>query len=118
MIYDRALCHCRLPSGNPLTGKLQPLGVYLYADMTVYHKRFWESVQAGTTVDRMAALTGHVPIDSGDYCVLEDDRVYRVEQAQFQFDEFMQPQTVLSLHRTDLRYQLPGEGVACDTAGV
>ena len=109
MIYDRALSHCVLPSGNPLTGKLRQVGVYLYADMTVYHKRYWESVQAGTSVDRIAALTGHMNIDSGDYCVLEDDRVYRVEQVQFQQDEFGLPQTVLSLHRTDLRYQLPGE---------
>lgn len=109
MIYDRALSHCILPSGNPLGGKLRQVGVYLYADMSVYHKRYWEAVQAGSSIERMAALTGHVPIDSGDYCVLEDDRVYRVEQVQLQQDQYNLPQTVLSLHRTDLRYQLPYE---------
>lgn len=108
MIYDRALIHCRLPGGNPLTEKLEKIQIYLYGDMTVFHKRYWESVQAGTSVDRMAALAGHVAIDSGDFCVLEDDRVYRIEQVQFQTDSMGLPQTVLSLHRTDRRYDLPG----------
>lgn len=115
MIYDRALSHCMLSSGNPLDGKLQLQGVYLYGEMKVYHERYWESVQAGTSVDKLVALPMYQPIDTNDYCRLEDDRVYRVEQAQFQQDEFGLPQTVLSLHRTDLRYDLPGEEVANDS---
>lgn len=106
MIYDKALIHCVLPDGTPLHGSLRSVSTYLYADMSVYHKRYWESVQAGTSVDRMVALATHVKINSGDYCVLEDDLVYRVEQVQFQYDKFELPQTVLSLHRTDARYEI------------
>ena len=106
MIYDRAMRHLVSPAGSLLQGKLEQQAVYLYADMTVYHKRYWESVQAGSSVDRMAALPMHVCIDSGDYVQLEDDRVYRVEQVQLQTDEFGLSQTVLSLHRTDLRYEI------------
>lgn len=115
MIYDRALTHLVLPSGTPLQGKLQQVRVYLYADMTVYHKRYWESVQAGSSVDRMAAIPGEQKIDSGDYCRLEDDLIYRVEQVQFDTDKYGLPRTVLSLHRTDLRYQV-GAGEIDDDA--
>lgn len=106
MIYDRAMLHCVLPDGTPLQGALLPVTTYLYSDMNVYHKRYWESVQAGTSVDRMAAVATHAEINSGDYCVLEDDFVYRVEQVQFQYDQHGLPQTVLSLHRMDARYEI------------
>lgn len=108
MIYDKALVHMTLPAGTPLQAALQKQRIYFYADMTVYSKRFWDSVQAGSSVDRMAALPMHLSIDAGDYCQLEDDRIYRIEQVQHDADGDGLPRTVLSLHRTDMRYDYAG----------
>lgn len=115
MIYDRPLTLCTLPEGTPLHSKLVPGEVCFYSPREVYHKRFWEAVQAGSTVDRMVELPLHRKVEAGDYALLESGVVYRIEQAQFSYDsESGLPITVLSLRRTDGRLQVaaPDEGGA------
>ena len=109
MIYDRALKVYKLTDGTPLGGNLTPLSIHLYAPREVYYKRYWESVQAGSQIDTMVEVPGPTEIISGQYCVLEDDHVYRIEQAQHGLDADNLPVTVLSLHRMDARYQIARE---------
>lgn len=115
MIYDRPLTVCKLPAGTPLQSRLLPGEVCFYAPREVFHKRFWEAVQAGAQIDRMVEMPLHRDVEAGDYALLENGVVYRVEQAQFSADaETGLPITVLSLSRTDGRFQIaaPNEGGA------
>lgn len=115
MIYDRPLTLCTLPAGTPIQSRLIPGEVCFYSPREVFHKRFWESVQAGSQIDRMVEIPLHRQVEAGDYALLESGVVYRVEQAQFSADsETGLPITVLSLRRTDGRLQVaaPDEGGA------
>lgn len=109
MIYDHALKVCTLDAGTPMQGGLTPVSIHLYAPREVYYKRYWESVQAGAQIDTMVELPGPTEIVSGQYCILEDDRVYRIEQAQYGMDADGLPITVLSLRRMDERYEIARE---------
>ena len=104
MIYDRALKICELTDGTPLSGELTPVSLHLYAQLEVFYKRYWEAIIAGTQIDTMVQIPGPTEIVAGQYCILEDNRVYKIEQAQHGLDGDNLPITVLSLHRSDLRY--------------
>ena len=53
MIYDIPITILKLPNdiGTPLQGKLQPTFTAFCGEKEVYHRRFWESVQAGSRID-------------------------------------------------------------------
>ena len=58
MIYDLPITICTTPAGfgAPFQGRLTVKAAYLCAEQTVFHRRSWESVQAGTRVDRMVQI--------------------------------------------------------------
>ena len=72
MIYDRPLTVCKLPAGTPLQSRLLPGEVCFYAPREVFHKRFWEAVQAGAQIDRMVEMPLHRDVEAGDYALLEN----------------------------------------------
>ena len=65
MIYDLELRLYRLEGGTPITGSLKKVDDYFYGEMEVYHKRYWEAVQAGDTIDTMAEIPEHL-VDKED----------------------------------------------------
>lgn len=109
MIYDRPIQILKLPDdvGTPLQGKLQPVFTAFCGELTVYHKRFWESVQAGSRIDCMVEIPLRRKVDAGMYARYEG-HVYSVEQAQFEKDENLLPITILSLKRAEVQYDIAG----------
>lgn len=92
--------------GTPLQGKLQPVFSAFCGEMTVFHSRFWEAVQAGSRIDVMVELPLHRKnADAGMYARYEG-HIYRIEQAQYQKDENQLPVTVLSLKRSEDQYDV------------
>ena len=107
MIYDKELTVCVPPAGfgAPFQGKLVCASRHLCGETTVYHRRYWEAVQAGTRVDRMVRLPLHRDIQATMYA-LYDGRLYRIEEAQQTTDEWGLPVTNLSLRRLEGNYDL------------
>lgn len=106
MIYERELNIYSLPDGTPLQRKLQHVSRHLYAEMEVYHARYWESVQANSRIDMMVAVPDGREITATQYCVPEDSHVYRIEQAQHGKDKDGLPMTTLSLRRMEGNYDI------------
>lgn len=109
MIYDTEIVIAKLPDnvGTPLQGKLQAVFMAFCGEKEVYHRRFWESVQAGSRIDIMVELPLHRSIDAGMFAKYKD-HVYSVEQAQFGKDEYLLPITTLSLKRAEGQYDIEG----------
>ena len=107
MIYDIPIRILALPdtAGTPIQGKLQPVLGAFCAERTVYHARYWESVQAGSRIDLMVELPLRRAIDAGMFALLRG-HVYSIEQAQFEHDSDGLPVTVLSLKRSEAQYDL------------
>lgn len=108
MIYSIPIEILKLPDdvGTPLQGKLQPVLFAFCGEMTVFHSRFWEAVQAGSRIDVMVELPLHRKnADAGMYARYEG-HIYRIEQAQYQKDENQLPVTVLSLKRSEDQYDV------------
>ena len=108
MIYDRLLTVCDPPEGwgAPFHGRLYPLSDHMYAELTVFHRRYWEAAQAGSRVDRMVQVPFGEDILATSYAVLPDGHLYRIEEAQHTTDEDGLPVTNLSLRRMEARYDL------------
>lgn len=49
--------------------------------MTVYHARYWESVQAGSRIDTMVELPLRRSVDAGMFALYRS-HIYSVEQVQ------------------------------------
>lgn len=109
MIYDTQITILKLPDdvGTPLQGKLQATFTAFCGEKEVYHRRFWESVQAGSRIDRMIELPLHRHVDAGMFALYKK-HVYSIEQAQFGKDENLLPVTVLSLKRSEDQYDIAG----------
>lgn len=108
MIYDKQIEILKLPDnvGTPLQGKLQPVFSAFCGEMTVFHSRFWEAVQAGSRIDVMVQLPLHRKnADAGMFARYEG-HIYSIEQAQYQKDESQLPVTVLSLKRSEDQYDV------------
>ena len=108
MIYDKPIQVLKLPDdvGTPIQGKLQPVFTAFCGEMTVFHNRFWEAVQAGSRIDVMVELPLHrKSADAGCYAKY-DGHIYSIEQAQYQKDENQLPVTVLSLKRSEEQYDI------------
>lgn len=108
MIYDKLLIVCDPPEGfgAPFHGKLLPRSRHWYADLTVFHRRFWEAAQAGTKVHRMVQIPFGQEIMATSYAILGDRRLYRIEEAQPTTDEDGLPVTNLTLSRMEKNYEL------------
>lgn len=108
MIYCKPIEILKLPDdvGTPLQGKLEPVFTAFCGEMTVYHNRFWEAVQAGSRIDAMVELPLHRNrVDAGMFARY-DGHIYSVEQTQYQKDENQHPVTVLSLKRSEEQYDI------------
>ena len=107
MIYDTEIIILKLPHnvGTPLQGKLQPAFVAFCGEKEVYHRRFWESVQAGSRIDLMVELPLHRNVDAGMFAKYKG-HVYSIEQAQFGKDSNLLPITTLSLKRSEVQYDI------------
>ena len=110
MIYDKSIQILKLPDniGTPIQGKLLPVFTAFCGEMTVFHKRFWEAVQAGSRIDVMVELPLHRKNADAGMFVKYDGHIYSIEQAQYQKDENQLPVTVLSLKRTEEQYDIAG----------
>lgn len=107
--FNRALTLCRLTGSSSLiNGSLEKLRIILYRREEVFHRRYWEAVQAGSRIDAIAAIR-RLPGDdicAHQYVILEDDHVYRIEQAQEAEDEEGVPIWRLSLRREANNYDI------------
>lgn len=108
MIYDRLVIVSRLDTAStPLHRRLVEVSRHLGAYRTVYHRTYFQAVQAGESIDRMVQLPmPETPPDATMYAVLEDGHAYRIAEAQLAEDEDGLPVVVLSLHREEARYDL------------
>lgn len=109
MIYDIPITIAKLPDdvGTPLQGKLQRLFGAFCGEKEVYHRRYWESVQAGSRVDLLVELPLHRKADAGMYAQYKS-HTYSIEQAQFGHDSNGLPITTLSLKRMEGVYDIEG----------
>lgn len=106
MIYDRYLTVYDFAGGAPAGGKLTVNSAHFYAEQEVYHRRYWESVQAGSRIDRMVRVPFGDDLTATQYAIPEDGHVYRIEQAQHALDGDGLPVTTLSLRRMEGNYDI------------
>lgn len=109
MIYDTPIDVLKLPDnvGTPVQGKLERQFTAFCGELEVYHRRFWESVQAGSRIDTMVELPFHRNADAGMYARYKS-HIYSIEQAQYKSDENGLPVTWLSLKREEAQYDIAG----------
>ena len=108
MIYGKPVSILKLPDdvGIPLQGKLDPVFDAWCGEMTVFHNRFWEAVQAGSRIDVMVEIPLHRrDVDAGCFAKYEG-HVYSIEQVQYQTDKDGLPVTVLSMKRAEVQYDI------------
>ena len=110
MIYDKPIRILKLPNttGTPIQGKLDPVFTAFCGEMTVFHSRFWEAVQAGSRIDIMVELPLHRKNVEAEMYAKYEGHIYRIEQVQFQKDENQLPVTVLSMKREGANYDIAG----------
>lgn len=110
MIYDKLIEILKLPDdvGTPIQGKLLLVFTAFCGEMTVFHSRFWESVQAGSRIDVMVELPLHRKNVQAAMYAKYEDQIHRIEQVQFQTDDNQLPVTVLSMKREAKRYDIAG----------
>lgn len=109
MIYDQDVSIYILDGPTPLNGTPTLYGEYYGAEQEVFHKRYWEAVQAGYTITNMVQIPGHIEPEGDIYVKLGGERWYRVEQLQRSYDDNGLPVTVLSLSRSDRRFDILGK---------
>lgn len=108
MIYDRVVEVFELDTASsPLQRRLVLHSAHYYGRKTVYHKTYFEALQAGESVNRMIQIPApENPPTATMYAVPDDGHVYRIIEVQPTEDEDGLPVVVLSLHREEARYDL------------
>lgn len=108
MIYDKPIDVLKLPDGvgTPIQGNLEPVFSAWCGEMTVFHARFWEAVQAGSRIDAMVEIPLHRKEADAGFFARYEDHIYSIEQSQFQKDSDGLPVTVLSLKRLEKQYDI------------
>lgn len=107
-MYETLIQILKLPDGvgTPIQGTLVPVFCAYCRELTVFHSRFWEAIQAGSRIDLMAELPLHrKTVDAGMFAKCAG-HIYSVEQVQFQKDSNQLPVTVLSLKRSEEQYDI------------
>ena len=104
-IYDTPITVMKLPDNVGSIIQAEPVPVFdaYCGELTVYHTRFWESVQAGSRIETMVELPLHRDVRAGMYAKFKG-HLYVVSQAQFDEDELQLPVTVLSLSNPENAY--------------
>ena len=107
MIYDEPITVAKLPDnvGSILQAPPEPVFSAYCGELEVYHRRYWESVQAGSRIERLVELPFHRECDAGMYAKYRD-HLYSIEQAQFGKDKDGLPITTLSLKREEVPYDI------------
>lgn len=105
VIYDTPISVMKLPGnvGTPTQGKLLKIFDAYCGEKSVFHTRYWESVQSGHRVDCLVELPLHRDVCANMYAKYKG-HVYSIQQAQFEKDENGLPVTVLSLERAGAQY--------------
>lgn len=98
MTHDYLLLRYELTAGTPLQGTMTLRGSHYYGPLTVGHRRFWESVQNATRIDKAVEIPGDSAVSAGQY-VLCEGSYWRIEEAQHTFDDDGLPVVRLSLRR-------------------
>lgn len=101
MIYDKPVDIFALPPDEavPTQLNLSRVSSHWCAELTVYHSRYWESVQAGSSVDRLIEIPERLDgVDASMYALLFD-KLYSIEQVQYGTDGNALDITQLSLKR-------------------
>lgn len=106
MIYDRDIGVYTIEGPGPLNGFPKLYAECYCAEQEVFHKRYWEAVQAGYIITSMVQIPGHIEPEGDIYVRLSGERWYRVEQLQRSYDKNGLPVTVLSLSRSDRRFEI------------
>ena len=104
MIYDKQIKVLRLPDGVGTISQAKQLVQVFSAycgELEVYHRRYWEAVQAGSRVDCMVELPLHRKDAEAAMFAAYGSRLWEIVQAQFGEDEQGLPVTRLSLKRPD-----------------
>lgn len=105
MIYDRPVSIYTLSSdGPPQARRLKPHASCYYAEQTVYHRTFFDSLQRGESIDRMITIHRDETVRATMFAVPDDGHVYKITEAQPTHDQDGLPVTVLSLHREEAKY--------------
>lgn len=110
MIYDKIMTiFSLLPGRSPAVRKLSEVGKHYYAERTVYASRFYAGRQVGAKLVRMVSTPRSVfdvDIEADQYCMLEDGRIYRIDQSQRETDDDGLTITTLSLAEPEGKYEL------------
>ena len=106
-IYDRPITVAKLPddAGSIIQGPPEVVFRAYCGELEVYHRRYWDSVQAGSRIERLVELPFHRECDAGMYAKYKG-QLYSIEQAQFGKDENGHPITTLSLKREEVPYDI------------
>lgn len=118
MIYDRIVEVFKLDTAErrTLNRRLVLRSAHYYGSLTVFHRTYFQAVQAGESIDRMIQIPAPAeePPEATMYAVPDDGHVYRITEAQPTEDGDGLPVINLSLHREEDRYDLfrPGREAA------
>jgi len=101
MIYDIPVDIYALPSGSgvPTSANLVLRSKHYCAELTVYASRYWQSVQAGSSVDRMVQIPERLSEVTAAMYARFDGAAYAINQVQYSTDSDGLDITVLSLNR-------------------
>lgn len=107
MIYDKPITVAKLPDNVGSILETLPERVFsaYCGELEVYHRRYWESVQAGSRIERLVEIPFHRECDAGMYAKYRG-HLYSIEQAQFGEDKDGLPITTLSLKREEVPYDI------------
>ena len=110
MIYDKLLTVCDLrPASGPLQRRRRIASRHFYCAREVYAARFYAGKQAGVQLTRMVSVPrvfGGEDIKAEQFVVLEDDHIYRIDQAQRGYDSDGLPITTLSIAEPEGKYEI------------
>lgn len=110
MIYDKVCTVCDLlPASSPLQRRLRIASSHFYCEREVYAARFYAGKQAGVQLTRMVSIPrvfGGEDIKAEQFVMLEDDHIYRIDQAQRGYDSDGLPITTLSLAEPEGKYEI------------
>lgn len=113
MIYDQILdVHDLQPGSSPLLAKLGPGTPYYYAEQEVYASRYYAGKQANSKIVKLVCVPRSMdepPITSDQYVSLtgyEGRHIYKIDQAQYGYDDNGLPCTTLSLTEPEGKYAL------------
>lgn len=101
MIYDENIDIYSLPAGAgvPTATNLTPVSSHYCGELQVFASRYWQSVQAGSSVDRMVEIPERLENVTAAMFARFNGGIYSIEQVQYGHDSHGLDITTLSLKR-------------------